>query len=42
MLHVFIINPIAGKKDNSELLREYLKEKEDLNYLVFNRGNLFF
>ncbi len=39
MLHVFIINPIAGKEDASESIRNFLSRKEDFNYLVFNSEN---
>ena len=36
MLHVFIINPVAGYKDSSETIRQYLASKDDFEYLVFN------
>lgn len=36
MLHVFILNSFAGDGEFSEKVRNELKQKTDLNYLVFN------
>lgn len=36
MVHIFIINPYAGKQKFAEGLREKLSKMENLNYFVFN------
>lgn len=36
MLHIFIINPYAGKQKFAEGLREKLSKMNNLNYFVFN------
>lgn len=36
MVHIFIINPYAGKQKFAEGLREKLSKIENLNYFVFN------
>ncbi|NLG05848.1 MAG: hypothetical protein GX567_18790 [Clostridia bacterium] len=36
IIHIFIINPIAGLKDRSESIRVFLEKKEKMQYLVFD------
>lgn len=36
MIHIFIINPVAGLKDRSESIRQFLERKQDFSYLVFD------
>ena len=36
MIHIFIVNPYAGKKTFADDLREKLQKIEGLNYFVFN------
>lgn len=39
MVHIFLINPYAGKRTFADGLREKLKEIPDFNYFVFNTGH---
>lgn len=39
MLHIFIINPYAGKQKFAEDIRKKLSEMNNLNYFVFNTRN---
>ncbi|MBE5945044.1 MAG: hypothetical protein E7258_09040 [Lachnospiraceae bacterium] len=39
MIHIFIVNPYAGKKTFADDLREKLKNIDGLNYFVFNTRN---
>lgn len=36
MLHIFIINTVAGLVDRSEEIRQFLERKKDFSYLVFD------
>lgn len=36
MIHIFIINPVAGLRDRSEGIRQFLERKVDFSYLVFD------
>lgn len=36
MIHIFIINPVAGVRDRSESIRQFLERKQDFSYLVFD------
>ncbi|HOO28895.1 MAG TPA: diacylglycerol kinase family protein, partial [Lachnospiraceae bacterium] len=36
MIHIFIINPVAGLRDRSENIRQFLERKHDFSYLVFD------
>lgn len=36
MVHVFIVNPIAGISDKTEYIRNVLAEREDIQYIVFS------
>lgn len=36
MIHIFIINPVAGIRDRSESIRQFLERKQDFSYLVFD------
>ncbi len=36
MIHIFIINPVAGLRDRSESIRQFLERKQDFSYLVFD------
>lgn len=37
MKHIFIINPMSGKKDSTDYISQYLKENfSDLNYELYN------
>jgi|APHig6443717497_1056834.scaffolds.fasta_scaffold53558_2 diacylglycerol kinase (ATP) len=36
IIHIFIINPIAGGRDRSEIIRKFLARKENFQYLVFD------
>lgn len=36
MIHIFIINPVAGLRDRSEGIRQFLERKTDFSYLVFD------
>lgn len=39
MVHIFLINPYAGKRTFADGLRKKLKEIPDFNYFVFNIGH---
>lgn len=39
MVHIFLINPYAGKRTFADGLRKKLKEIPDFNYFVFNTGH---
>ncbi len=36
MIHIFIINPVAGLRDRSEGIRQFLERKPGFSYLVFD------
>ncbi len=36
IIHIFIINPMAGGRDRSESIRKFLERKEHFQYLVFD------
>lgn len=36
IIHIFIINPMAGGRDRSENIRKFLSRKEQFQYLVFD------
>lgn len=36
MIHIFIINPVAGGRDRSENIRKFLQRKDNFQYLVFD------
>lgn len=36
MIHIFVINPVAGGRDRSENIRKFLQRKDNFQYLVFD------
>ena len=36
MKHIFIVNPVAGKTDVSELIRKYVESRTDIECIAFN------
>ena len=36
IIHIFIINPVAGLRDRSESIRVFLEKKDKMQYLVFD------
>lgn len=40
MEHIFIINPAAGKKDQTEYIKSIVEKRTDINYTIYNTTGL--